>query len=70
MKSENRVLQALFTLPPVTVSDVVEAKVCDEGFVNRENEIAENPISGEHGDPAAPVSVAQGSQPVRNLTLI
>ncbi|KAG4934368.1 hypothetical protein JHK82_048728 [Glycine max] len=45
-------------------SDVVEAKVCDEGFVNRENEIAENPISGEHGDPAAPVSVAQGSQPL------
>ncbi|CAJ1972706.1 unnamed protein product [Sphenostylis stenocarpa] len=44
----------------------VEGKVCDDGFVNREAEAAENPIrcGGEHDDNAAPVSVAQGSQPI------
>ncbi|BAT82645.1 hypothetical protein LR48_Vigan07g269700 [Vigna angularis] len=40
--------------------------VCDNGYVNREIEAAENPIrrGGEH-DHAATVSVAQGSQPVQ-----
>ncbi|KAL9330603.1 hypothetical protein ACSQ67_000213 [Phaseolus vulgaris] len=46
--------------------DVDEVQVRDDGFVNRETEAAENPIrcGGEH-DHAAPVSVAQGSQPVQ-----
>ncbi|KAK7383154.1 hypothetical protein VNO78_28825 [Psophocarpus tetragonolobus] len=48
-------------------NDVVEAKLCDDGFVTRENKIAENSIrvGGEDDDPAARVSVAPGSQPVQ-----
>lgn len=51
--------------------DVDEVQVRGDGSVNREIEAAENPIRcGGEPDHDAPVSVAQGSQPVRNLTLI